>query len=49
MQISPLVAIVAPEMYGRPQVVTVKPGDGDLRMTLATDMQDIDTPHAFEE
>ena len=41
-----LVTIVAPEMYGRPQVVKVKPAEGDLQMTLTSitlDMQVIDT------
>ena len=40
-----LVTIVAPEMYGRPQVVKVKPAEGDLQMTLTSitlDMQVID-------
>ena len=46
MQILYFVAIVVLEMYSSPQVVKVKPMDGDLTMTLARitlDMQVMDT------
>ena len=45
MQILSFVAIVVLEMYSSPQVVKVKPMDGDLTMTSARitlDMQVID-------